>query len=338
LPATRYDSTARGRFYEDVSAEISTLPGVRAAGGVSRLPATGPFHMWGVRATSGALAGTPRGSVGAQQRVISGDYLKAVGLPVLEGRAFDASDDVGAPKHVLVSKSLADRLYPGARAIGQRLRTGGREVEIIGVVGEVAVDNEGRPGPYVYHAHRQFAGDRNWALTQVVAVNDARAGVQSAIRRLLSARDPLLVMHRPAMLDDVIGNGAAQRVFTLRILLTFAAVAIALASLGLFGVLSYGVRLRAREFSIRMALGAERHAIRRMILRRGMVVTGVGLVIGLVAATSLSKLMASVLFKVSPFDPAVFVGAVAFMTLVGGLAAYLPAHRATSADPREALQ
>jgi len=103
-------------------------------------------------------------------------------------------------------------------------------------------------------------------------------------------------------------------------------------------VLSYGVRLRAREFSIRMALGAERHAIRRMILRRGMVVTGVGLVIGLVAATSLSKLMASVLFKVSPFDPAVFVGAVAFMTLVGGLAAYLPAHRATSADPREALQ
>ena len=225
-----------------------------------------------------------------------------------------------------------------ARAIGQRLRTGGREVEIIGVVGEVAVDNEGRPGPYVYHAHRQFAGDRNWALTQVVAVNDARAGVQSAIRRLLSARDPLLVMHRPAMLDDVIGNGAAQRVFTLRILLTFAAVAIALASLGLFGVLSYGVRLRAREFSIRMALGAEGSAIRRMILRRGMAVTAIGLVIGLVAATSLSKLMASVLFKVSAFDPAVFVGAVAFMTLVGGLAAYLPAHRATSADPREALQ
>ena len=339
LPGARYDSSARGRFYEDAAAEFATLPGVRAAGGVSRLPATGPYHMWGVRALTGPLAGTPRGGAGgAQQRVISGDYLRVVGIQVLSGRAFDATDDVGAPAHVLVSKSLADRLYPGIRAVGQRLRTGGREAEIVGVVGEVAVDNEGRSGPYVYHPHRQFAGNRNWALTQVVALNGARSLAQPAIRQVLAKRDPLLVMHRPEMLDDVIGTGAAQRVFTLRILLTFAAVAIALAALGLFGVLSYGVRLRAREFSIRMALGAERSAIRRMILRRGMIVTAVGLVIGLAAATSLSKLMASVLFKVSPFDPGVFVGAVAFMTLVGGLAAYLPARRATSADPREALQ
>jgi putative ABC transport system permease protein len=338
LPGTRYDSTARGRFYEDIATELATQPGVRTAGGVSKLPATGGYHTWGVRVMTGPLAGTPRGGAGAQQRVISGDYLGAVGIPVLMGRAFDATDDVGAPRHVLVSKSLADRLYPGVRAIGQRLRTGGHEAEIIGVVGDVALDNEGRAAPYVYHAHRQFAGDRNWALTQVIALNGARAQVQPAIRRVLAARDPLLVMHRPGMLDDVIGTGAAQRVFTLRILLTFAAVAIALAALGIFGVLSYGVRLRAREFSIRMALGAEASAIRRMILRRGMAVTAIGLVIGLAAATSLSKLMASVLFKVSPFDPSVFVGAVAFMTLVGGLAAYLPARRATSADPREALQ
>jgi hypothetical protein len=229
LPEARYDSTARSRFYEDLSAELATLPGVRAAGGVSKLPATGPYHNWGVEALTGPLANTNRASVGAQQRIISGDYLKVVGIPVIEGRGFNAS-------------------------------------------------------------------------------------------------------------DDVIGKGAAQRVFTLRILLTFASVAIALAALGLFGVLSYGVRLRAREFSIRMALGAEGSAIRRMILRRGMIVTGVGLLIGLAAATSLSKVMTSVLFKVSPFDPAVFVGAMAFMTLVGGLAAYLPARRATSADPREALQ
>jgi hypothetical protein len=229
LPGARYDSSARGRFYEDAAAEFATLPGVRAAGGVSRLPATGPYHMWGVRALTGPLAGTPRGGAGgAQQRVISGDYLRVVGIQVLSGRAFDATDDVGAPAHVLVSKSLADRLYPGIRAVGQRLRTGGREAEIVGVVGEVAVDNEGRSGPYVYHPHRQFAGNRNWALTQVVALNGPRTLAQPAIRQVLAKRDPLLVMHRPAMLDDVIGTGAAQRVFTLRILLTFAAVAIAL--------------------------------------------------------------------------------------------------------------
>jgi predicted permease len=338
LPEARYDSTARSRFYEDLSAELATLPGVRAAGGVSKLPATGPYHNWGVEALTGPLANTNRASVGAQQRIISGDYLKVVGIPVIEGRGFNASDDVSVPDRVLVTRSLADRLFPGVRAIGQRLNTGGRDAEVVGVVGEVAVDNEGRPGQYVYHAHRQFAGDRNWSLMQVIALRDARAPIQQQVRQALAARDPLLVMHKPAMLDDVIGKGAAQRVFTLRILLTFASVAIALAALGLFGVLSYGVRLRAREFSIRMALGAEGSAIRRMILRRGMIVTGVGLLIGLAAATSLSKVMTSVLFKVSPFDPAVFVGAMAFMTLVGGLAAYLPARRATSADPREALQ
>jgi predicted lysophospholipase L1 biosynthesis ABC-type transport system permease subunit len=239
---------------------------------------------------------------------------------------------------VVVSHSLAERLYPGTDPIGQRLYTADFEAEIIGVVGDVALDAEGRRAAYIYHAHRQFAGDRNWSLMQVIALRDARAPIQQQVRQALAARDPLLVMHKPAMLDDVIGKGAAQRVFTLRILLTFASVAIALAALGLFGVLSYGVRLRAREFSIRMALGAEGSAIRRMILRRGMIVTGVGLLIGLAAATSLSKVMTSVLFKVSPFDPAVFVGAMAFMTLVGGLAAYLPARRATSADPREALQ
>ena len=338
LPSARYDSTARASFYEDFAARVATLPGVRSAGGVSRLPATGPYHSWGVRALTGPLANTPRGSSEAQQRVISGDYLRTVGIPILKGRAFDATDNAGAPPRALVSKSIADRLFPGVDPIGQRLRTGGREAEIIGVVGETAVDHEGRPAFFIYHPHRQFAGNRNWPLSQVVATTDSRAALQPAIRRLLAARDPQLVLYKAAMLDDVIGGGAAQRVFTLRILLTFAAVAIALAALGLFGVLSYVVRLRAREFSIRMALGAERTAIRRMILRRGMLVTAVGLAIGLAAALPLSKVMTSVLFKVSPFDPGVLAGAVAFMALVGGLAAYLPAHRATASDPREALQ
>jgi ABC-type antimicrobial peptide transport system permease subunit len=140
------------------------------------------------------------------------------------------------------------------------------------------------------------------------------------------------------MLDDVIGRGAAQRVFTLRILLAFAAVAIVLAALGLYGVLSYGVRLRAREFSIRMALGAERGAIRSMVLRRGLIVAAIGIALGLGGAMSLSTLMASVLFQVSPLDPSVLVGATVFMAIVAGFAAYVPAYRATTMDPRSALQ
>jgi putative ABC transport system permease protein len=264
--------------------------------------------------------------------------LQAVGIPVLKGRAFGTQDNVAAPNRVLVSKSLADDLFPNADAIGQQIRTGGRVREIIGVVGDVAVDNEGRPQWYVYHAHRQFAGDRNWALTQVIALRDPHQTLQPAIRRLLSSLDPELVMYKPMMLDDVIGNGAAQRVFTLRILMAFAAVALGLAALGLFGVLSYGVRLRAREFSIRMALGAEQGSIRGMILRQGLTVTAIGLAIGIAGALLLSRFMASVLFKVSPLDPFVLGGAVVLMSVVGGLAAYVPAHRATASDPRAALQ
>src|SRR5262249_39635841 len=155
---------------------------------------------------------------------------------------------------------------------------------------------------------------RVWALTQLVALSDPGADQQSAVRRLLTSLDPELVMHRPMMLDAAIGGGAAQRVFTLRVLMAFAAGALVLAALGIFGVLSYGVRLRAREFSIRMALGAQRGAIRRMVLRRGLMVAGVGIAIGLVGSAVFSRLMTSVLFHVSPLDPIVFAGTVAFMS------------------------
>jgi ABC-type antimicrobial peptide transport system permease subunit len=159
-----------------------------------------------------------------------------------------------------------------------------------------------------------------------------------AIRELLSAADPQLVMYRPTPLDDVIGRGAAQRLFTMRILLTFAAVALALAALGLFGVLSYGVKLRTREFGIRMALGAERRTIRRVVLRQGLTVAAIGVALGLVVAVPLSKLMRALLFQVSPLDPWVIAGATLFTGVVATVASYLPARRATDVDPRTALQ
>jgi putative ABC transport system permease protein len=338
LPDARYDSTARATFYEEFARQLETLPGVRAAGGISKLPSTGQFNQWGTNALTGPLANTKQGSFSAEQRVISGDYFRAVGIPVLAGRTFDAHDDRDAPQRVVVSKAFADRAFPKTSAIGQRIKTGGREAEIIGVVGDVSINNEGGRDTYVYHAHRQFASDRNWALDQVVSFASGQAAPQEAIRRTLSAMDPQLVMYRPALLDDVIGRGAAQRVFTLRILMAFAGVAIALSALGLFGVLSYGVRLRSREFGIRMALGAEQGAIRRMVLLRGLSVTGVGIAIGLAGAVVTAKLMASVLFQVSPLDPTVLAAAIVLMALVAGVAAYLPARRATGVTPRTVLQ
>ena len=339
LPDARYDSTARARFYEQVAERLSALPGVVAAGGVSKLPATGDYNIWGAWPITGPRANAEGSSIPAQNRVVSGRYLQVVGIPLLDGRLFDERDDASAPLRVVISRAAAERLFPGVRAVGQQLRTGGDEPrEVIGVVEDVAVDARGRTAPHIYHAHRQFAADRNWALTQVVRTTGSLDELQQAARRAIVALDPQLVMFKPISLADAIGRGEAQRVFTLRLLTTFAAVALALAALGLFGVLSYNVRLRSREFGIRMALGADRWSIRRMVMREGLVVTGVGMAIGLLGAMMLSRVLVSMVFGISALDPRVMAAAALFMATVAGLAAYLPAHRATVVEPSSVLQ
>jgi putative ABC transport system permease protein len=339
LPDARYDSTARARFYDVFAKQVEGLAGVVAAGGVSRLPATGSYHSWGVQALTGPLAGDPRrNDDDAEQRVISGDYLKTVGIPLIEGRIFDARDDATAPSRVLVSRSVAERFFPGVDAVGQRLRTGGHDSEVIGVVGDIALDPEGSRAGHVYHWHSQWAGDRNWALAQVVRANGSLQPVEAATRRLLAGVDPQLVMFKPMTLSDAVGEGEAQRTFTLYILAAFALVALALSALGLFGVLSYGVRARTREFGIRMALGAEGGALQLGVLRQGLGMAAIGTMVGLIAAAALSRLMSSLVFQVHPLEPGVLIGAALFMVGVAGVAAYLPARRATAIDPRTALQ
>jgi predicted lysophospholipase L1 biosynthesis ABC-type transport system permease subunit len=239
---------------------------------------------------------------------------------------------------VVVSRTLERRLFPGMSALGQRIHTGGAEREIVGVVGDVAIDAEGGEDAYVYHAHTQFAGDRNWALTQVVRTTGSPAALLPTVRRVVASLDPQLVVYDPTPLGDAIGRGEAQRAFTVRLLTTFALSALALSALGLFGVLSYGVRLREREFGIRMALGAERGAVRWMVLRRGMALVAAGSAIGLAGAAGAARLMRSLVFQVSPLDPAVLAGAAGFMLAVAALAAYLPARRATRVDPKAVLQ
>jgi len=338
LPYARYDSTARARFYERFASNVEAIPGVIAAGGVSKLPATGDYHSWGVTILSGPLTGTKEANSEAQNRIISGDYFKAAGIPVIAGRTFDARDDNRAPHRVLINEDYAKRMFPGVSALGQRLNCGGHDSEVIGVVGNVATTAEGSHADYIYRAHTQFAGDRVWSLTQVVRATGSLDAMQSRVRTVLSSFDPQLVMYRPSTFAEAIGRGEAQRTFTLRILASFALVALSLSALGIFGVLSYGVRLRAKEFGIRMALGAEAGDIRRMVIRQGAAVTILGTSIGLLGALALSRLMSSLVFQVSPLDPVVLAGAALFMLMVALLAAYLPARRATAVDPRAALQ
>jgi putative ABC transport system permease protein len=341
LPDARYDSIARARFYEEFTARLEARPGVRAAAGISWLPATGGYHSWDAHAVTGPLAGTPQGDYFADNRIITPDYFRALGIPLLAGRYFDAGDVAGTPDRIIISKSLADRLFPGMSAVGQQVRSAGVNT-VIGVVPDVATNTEGRTAPYIYRAHAQFAGDRNWALFEVVATKGVAAAnpvaLMPAIRRALAVLDPQVVADHPALLSDVVGRGMAQRKFTLLILLTFAGTALVLAALGIFGTLSYVVRLRGPEFGIQLALGASPGALLGGVLKQGALVTGAGILLGLVGAAALSRGLASMVFHVRPLDPAALLAAALVLALCGGVAAYLPARRAAAADPKSALE
>lgn len=337
LPEGRYaEPEKRARFHVDLEQRLASLPGIRAVGAVSRLPLTGPYHSWGTRRPDR----TPEQQrmIQPQQRVIEGDYFPALGIPLLQGRVFDARDAAGAPRRVVVSQSVAGVLFPGEDPVGRSISVAGTVVEIIGVVGNVATAFRGTLLDAVYHSHTQFAANRNWPLTQVVAFDGSHPRLLDAARRELAAIDPGLVLYRPRMLAEVIGKGMAQERFALMLVGLFAVLAVALAALGIYGVLSYAVSRRTREIGIRLALGAPQGSVRRLVVGQGSVLTLAGVLIGLGGAFWLVRGLESLLFKVSATDPLVFGAATLLLVGVALLAAWLPARAAARVSPLEAFR
>jgi putative ABC transport system permease protein len=331
LPAGRYEAADRARFHRDFQARLAALPGVRAAAAVSRLPVTGSYHSWGTRRPD-----LPPESRGAQpqQRVIEGPYFEAVGIPLLRGRTFGPEDDAKAPRRVVISQELVRQLFPSEDPLGKRLHVAGAQVEIIGVVGDVALGPRMALRPYVYHSHTQFNTDRNWALTQVVAFSRDMPTFLTDARRELARIDPALVLYEPRMLEDVIGGGIAQERFALLLVAGFALLALVLAAVGIYGVLSYSVSRRYREMGIRMALGAPAGAVRSMIVRDGGRLAAIGIALGFVVAFAATRALGSLLFGVSATEPVVFAVAACLLVGVALAASWIPARAATKADLR----
>jgi putative ABC transport system permease protein len=337
LPPVRYDSVRRAIFHEELARRLGELPGVAAAGAVSRLPATGGYHSWGTMPGTGPLAGDDDAFWSTQVRVVSGDYFAALGIPLVSGRLFDARDDAASPARTVISRATAELAFPGVDPLGHTLYVLGRPWEVIGVVEDVAVNVEGAVAPTVYRAHRQFAGDRNWPLTQVVRSYADPLSLVPAIRAELAALDPELVLHRPEPLGDVIGQGIAQQRFATWLMTGFAALAVVLATLGLFGVITYLVRQRRREIGIRAALGARPAQIRRMVLGQGLAVALGGVAVGLAGALATSRVLRALVFETEPADPRVLAASAVVMAAAATLATYLPAREATRVDPNTVL-
>ena len=271
-----------------------------------------------------------------EQRVIQGDYVKAVGIPLLRGRTFDSQDHAGAGRRVIISQSLADAMFPGQDPVGRAVRVAGATPVVIGVVGDVAINARGLRRPAVYHAHPQFAANRNWMLTQVVAGAPDAQRIE-AIRAAVAAIDPALVLYQPQPLADVIGRGQARERFSLHLIGAFAVLALVIAAIGLYGVLAYSVTSRRKEIGIRMALGAPSGSVRGMFVAAGGRLTVIGLAGGAVCATALTRGLHSLLFEISATDPLVFAGAALVLGAVAAAAAWIPARAATRVDPLEVL-
>jgi putative ABC transport system permease protein len=343
LPTARYDPPRRADFHEELARRIANISGVSAAGGISRLPATGSYHPWNTHIRSGPLAGTPvdRKRFALQQRIVSGRAFAALDIPLLAGRVFDARDVASEPLRAVVSANFARTAFPGMpldAVVGQRIAAGGKEMPIVGVVGDVALDVYGAPTMAVYRAHPQYAENRNWPLTQVVASDRSLAEVLSAVREVVRGMDPELVVYRPTPMAEVVGRGASRERFALVLMGAFALVSLALATLGLYGVLSYAVTQRAPEIGIRMALGATAAQVRRLVMRQAAIVVGIGVAAGLGGALLLGRWLGALAFGVTPSDPAILTSTALLLAAVAAVAAWLPARRAARIEPRIAMQ
>ena len=329
-----YDAAGRIALYRTFHDRVRSLPGVTGTAAVSRLPFTGRYHIWGYRQPANPDAGW----ISTDVRVIEGEYFDLLGVPLLRGRTFEEVDRLGTPPVIVLNQRAAALGFGDTDPLGQTIVLGGREWTVVGIVGDVPHDVEGSTSPKAYVSHRQYGDNRNWALVQLVTYEGDGTGLLPDLRGALRVLDPTLVIHGERSLASLLVDGRAQRRLAMTLLSVFAGIAVVLAAIGVYGVLSYGVQLRTREIGIRIALGATAGSVRSLVTSRGLLLAVTGTVIGLGMAMGLMRFLDSLLFNISVRDPLTFGLVPAGILLVAGVSAFIPAMRATRVDPLDAIR
>jgi putative ABC transport system permease protein len=343
LPALRYPSaTDVTTFHQRLLASLSALPNVTAAGAVNWLPL-------GDMTVGGDVQAEDRrdlvGKYNATKVVVSPGYFTTMSIPLVRGRAFSDEDAAGSQPVAIVSESVARRFWPDGEAIGKRisLRDNPQPRDWLTVVGVVADVRQGglraRPGHAVYQTYPQVA-NRFFVsyMTFVVRTNDEPGQAAAMVRTALSQLDGSLAPQTLASMESVIDRTIAEPRFQTRVLAIFSLAALLLAVVGIYGVLASSVLERRLEIGIRMALGADRTSVVRMVLRRTMLLTSIGVAFGLAGAFALSGLLTRLLFSVTSTDLPSFAVAIAILVAAAWGAALLPARRASAIDPLVALR
>jgi predicted permease len=332
------DSVRQG--YDALWQRLRQLPEVSAVGAGWPLPLSGRF-AWGPIQVEGRTPPAGERFINVDMRIATTDYFSTMRIPLVDGRAFTQQDTVGAPRVVIVDTRMAEQLWPGESAIGKRVRFGDETTTapwetVVGVVPAVkqyALDVDGRLA--MYRPHLQQTARSMWVTARTDGdVNRLTAVVRAALREV----DADLPMFRPQTMTERVAESLARRRFLMTLLGLFASVAAVLATIGVYGVMTYLVSQGTRDLGIRMMLGASAGTIRGMVLRQGFLLGAAGVVIGLMAAAGLTHLLESLLFGVAAIDAATFIAVAAALAMVAAVAALVPAHRASRTDPASALR
>lgn len=327
-------------FYDRLLERIRGLPGVRSAAAVSAI-----FEGQGYLSAPFVVEGRPAPDPGEQVEVglnaVTPGLFRALGVPLLAGRDVERTDTLESPRVVVVSRSMAERYWPDSDPIGSRIKYGRpdsptRWMEVVGVVGDVragAPSEAPRPSTYV-----PVTQQPRLTMTVVVRTEGDPRRLESSLRQVVHEIDPSLPISSLSPLSDLLAERVAAQRFNLALVGVFALTALVLAALGVFSILSYSVARQRRDIGVRMALGAERGQVRRMIVRRGALLALAGVVVGLLAASILTRSLASLVSGVSPLDPVVYAGVAVALLAVALVAAWIPARRATAIDPVRALR
>ena len=341
VPQVKYPTEKQAQFYRDLVKRIESLPGVTSASATIPLPLSGDLFSISFETEGRPIAKGDQPS--ADFFSIGLGYFKTLGIAQIKGRDFTERDDAKAPGVIIVNEAFARKFFPNEDPLGKRIKPGistdeTKPVmrEIIGVVADVRnrdLSSELRPGYFVPLAQVPFN-----QMTMVVKTSNDPRGLITAVQREVTSMDKELPVYNVKTLDEYLAASVAAPRFNTTLLAIFAAVALVLTIVGLYGVMSYSVAQRTNEIGIRMALGAQTRDVLSLIVKQGFKLVLIGLAIGLVGAFALMRVISSLLFGVTTKDPITFTAAAGLLAVVALLACYLPARRASRVDPMEALR
>ena len=343
VPRIRYpEFEQQRRFYDQFLPKLATLPGVESVGGVHPLPFSGND-----RASSFWIVGAPPIAEGnhpvASNLTVMGKYFDAMRIPVRVGRAFDEREIKDSPPVVMINEAFARKFFPDVNPVGQRITLDKPKpedevpAEIIGVVGDSQHDKLGEvPQPEMYVPFAHATERRSYLVLRTASEN--LAGMQQAVRRIIQELDAEIYVPELQPMRNLLAAHLAQPRFNMALLLVFASLAMVLASVGIYGVVAYNVAQRTREIGIRMALGAQKSDMLRLMLRQGVMLVALGLAIGVMASIAATRLLAALLYGVGANDFITYASVIVLLGAAAIIATYVPARRAMNVDPMVALR